>query len=75
MRYFLVSPESYPALATIPPASDLPKNAQGRLFFGASDAGIERMFTAAEFSSLLASGAVQELTRDEYAALCKQLTS
>lgn len=73
MRYFLVAPASYPATPLVPPAADLPKDSEGRLFFGSSEAGIERMFPNGGLAPLLESGAVQEMTAQQYAELCSQL--
>lgn len=53
---------------TLPLASDLPSDAQGRVYLAVSDEYCEYVLPSQLLPQLLASGAVEEITVDEYQA-------
>jgi hypothetical protein len=55
-------------LRTLPLASDLPSDAQGRVYLAVSDDYCEYVLPSQLLPQLLASGAVEEITADEYQA-------
>lgn len=60
-------------LRTLPLASDLPSDAQGRVYLAVSNDYCEYVLPSQLLPQLLASGAVEEITQAEYQAALPQL--
>lgn len=58
---------------TLPLASDLPSDAQGRVYLAVSDEYCEYVLPSQLLPQLLASGAVEEVTQAQYKALMPQM--
>lgn len=55
-------------LRTLPPLGEIPRDSVGRVYLALTNAECSGTVPAELLPSLLASGAVQEITRDEYDA-------